>query len=183
MIHPAGLRLLLGLALTTGVVAGCSSTPAPDASRAAAPSPSGATRAVAPTGASATEVAPAGRALRVLRRWDRRRERALQGGDATALRGLYTSGSGLAAQDLRLLRTYRGRAARVLGVEVQVRRVDLLASRPSAIRVRVDDRVASARLRMPDGTVRTVRGTSYATRVISFEERAGRWRVSSVRAG
>lgn len=134
-------------------------------------------------------------ALRVLRSWDSARAAAYAGGDVTGLRDLYVPGSAAGAADVRLLRHYRSRSFRVVGMRTQVLAFGLLETGRERMRVRVTDRLTGAvavrpgvRVVLPPaaGTVRP------GERVVLPRDRAsvrvltlvrgddGRWRVSDV---
>jgi hypothetical protein len=82
--------------------------------------------------------------LAVLRRWDERRARAYAAGDLAGLRRLYVPGSTAGTADARLLRSYRQRDLRVVGMRMQVLAVDVTRQARTFLRIRVTDRLADA---------------------------------------
>jgi hypothetical protein len=132
----------------------------------------------APVGSVPKAWAPA---ADVLRAWDRSRARAYARADAAALRGLYTPGSGAGVADLRLIRRYRSRGYRVVGMRMQLLSLDVLDRRADRWRVAVTDRLDSAvavghgqRLTLP-------RDRASAITLQRGED--GSWRVAAVREG
>jgi hypothetical protein len=82
--------------------------------------------------------------LAVLRRWDERRARAYAAGDLAALGRLYVPHSRAGTADARLLRGYRRRGLRVVGMRMQVLAVDVRRHTRAVVRIRVTDRLADA---------------------------------------
>ncbi len=180
--RPAWVVGALVVLVAVAETAGCTSYDArPPA--AAAPAPKTATGARA---AAAPVPPPEVRRVRlpaaaVLHAWDRRRARAWAAADPHALAALYVPGSAAGRVDVALLRSYRSRGVRVVGLRMQVLSVRVLSRTPRRWRLRITDRLAGAvavgagrRLRLPRGAA--------ATRLITLA-RAGRerWRVADVR--
>jgi hypothetical protein len=134
-----------------------------------------------PHGASGARVRSAERrALGVLRAWDGRRAAAYRAGSAGRLLSLYTTGSVAGAADARLLRRYRDRGLRVVGMRTQVLAVRVLRSDRGHLRLRVSDRLVGAvavrgRQRQP------LPRDAASGRVVGLVRAGdGRWRVASV---
>lgn len=120
-------------------------------------------------------------ALAVLRRWDTRREQAWRNRDAEALAVLYVPGSEAARSDLRLLRSYTSRGLVVRRMQTQLLAIEVLRRSPTAIRVRVLDRVAGGEVTAGDRRM-SLRGTRPVAHTIDLRRVGGRWRVGSVSA-
>jgi hypothetical protein len=127
------LALVAGLAVTRGR--------APDA-----PAAGRATAAARPAAAAAPADGSEARALAVLRAWDRRRAAAWAVGSADRLLHLYLPGSGAGSADARLLRAYRARGARVVGMRTQVLALAVLDQAPGRLRLAVTDRLSGLRV-------------------------------------
>jgi hypothetical protein len=119
-------------------------------------------------------------AVTVLRRWDKKRARAYADGSVDALRELYRPGSDAGRDDVRLLRDYRDRGYRVVGMRMQLLAVDVLEHRAGLWRLRVTDRLVDAvavgheqRIRLPHDQA--------STRVLTLVRYRGQWRVGAVR--
>lgn len=179
--------VLAATAMLLHACAGGSDSPAdpdePVAARAVAPSASDASPGTSPGAGDPA----AGRvhALAVVRGWDAARARALAARDAGALRSLYAPGSGLAAQDLRLLGAYTRRGIRLTDVRHQTVSVDVRVARPRVVEVAVVERLAVVQVDVA-GAGRRALPTSYPVqRVLRFERAdpgrggAGTWQLSS----
>jgi hypothetical protein len=147
----------------------------PQLSAVVAPAPAGTAQATAPPTAAAELPA-----VTVLRRWDETRARAYADGSVDALRELYRPGSDAARADVRLLRDYRDRGYRVVGMRMQLLAVDVLEHRAGLWRLRVTDRLVDAvavgheqRIRLPHDRA--------STRVLTLVRYRGDWRVGAVR--
>jgi hypothetical protein len=159
------------LLAVTALAAGCSSEPA-----GRPPAPEAAVVSDAPAAVSA----PRFPASDVLRGWDCARSEAFAAGDVAALRRLYVPGSAAGTSDVRLLRGYLRRGLRVEGMRMQLLAVTVLARRPTALRVRVTDRLVGA-VAAGDGVREPLPHDRASTRVIALRRDGGRWRVASVR--
>jgi hypothetical protein len=122
------------------------------------------------------------RALQVARDWDEARTSALLAGDVPRLRELYRPGSGLARQDVDLLRRYAGRGVRLRSMARQVLAVDVHVSSPRAVALTLVERLVAVRAQV-DGLERTLPTPALTTHRLHFERVDGRWRLSSVRGG
>jgi hypothetical protein len=147
----------------------------PQLSAVVAPAPAGTAQATAPPTAAAELPA-----VTVLRRWDKKRARAYADGSVDALRELYRPGSDAGRDDVRLLRDYRHRGYRVVGMRMQLLAVDVLEHRAGRWRLRVTDRLVDAvavgheqRIRLPHDQA--------STRVLTLVRYRGQWRVGAVR--
>jgi hypothetical protein len=147
----------------------------PQLSAVVAPAPAGTAQATAPPTAAAELPA-----VTVLRRWDEKRARAYADGSVDALRELYRPGSDAGRDDVRLLRDYRDRGYRVVGMRMQLLAVDVLEHRAGLWRLRVTDRLVDAvavgheqRIRLPHDRA--------STRVLTLVRYRGDWRVGAVR--
>jgi hypothetical protein len=80
------------------------------------------------------------RASPILRAWDHRRAAAWARGDAAALAGLYTSGSGTGAHDVGDLRRWRSRGLRVVGLVQQVAELRVLVETSRRLVLTVTER-------------------------------------------
>jgi hypothetical protein len=164
--RPAGI-LLAATALAVGCSSGSAGRPvAPEA-------------AVVPAPAAAVSAArfPASD---VLRAWDRARSRAFAAGDVAALRRLYVPGSAAGTSDVRLLRRYLRRGLRVDGMRMQLLAVTVLARGPTALRVRVTDRLVGA-VAVGHGVREPLPHDRASTRVVALRHAGDRWRVAWVR--
>ncbi len=83
-------------------------------------------------------------ALGVLRAWDARRSQAFARGDEAALAGLYTPGSRTGAADRAVLRGYRERGLRVIGMRTQVLAATVLRETDRRLVLMVTDVLAAA---------------------------------------
>lgn len=154
------------------------------------PSPVPASAPVAPVAPVAPELVSAkepagepsrqGRALAVLRAWDVRRAAAWARGDLTALRGLYTEGSGAGRRDVAMLRSWAGRGLRVRGMRMQVLAARVRVASGRRLVLVVTDRLASA-VAVGRGVRSVLPRDAASTRIVSLRLVAGEWRTSSVR--
>ena len=117
----------------------------------------------------------------LLRAWDVQRSAAYAAGSSRMLRDLYVAGSGAGAADVRLLREYRERGYRVVGMRMQLLALRVLEEQPARLRLRVTDRLDGAvavrdrrRLALP----RDLPSTRTVTMVRGAD---GAWRVGTVR--
>ncbi len=116
--------------------------------------------AAAVSAGSATEATPGvDDAAALLRDWDARRSAAYAAADVAALRSLYADGSIAGRRDVAVLRSYRARGLRVVGLTTQLLdvRSEHRTQRARSI-LRVTDRLAGAvavgrgrRVRLPAG--------------------------------
>jgi hypothetical protein len=146
---------------------------------------SGVTTAPSPTaGLAVSAPAVAGRELpaaRVLEAWDRRRAAAYATGSPLALRAAYMRGSQAGRADLALLRAYRDRGWRVLGMHTQVLALAVVDHGPALWRLRVTDRLIGAIAVRPGERVPLPRDRP-SRRVVTLTRAAdGRWQVAAVR--
>jgi hypothetical protein len=156
------LLLLLGLVLTVLLVhAGQRST--------------GGTAMARPV-AAATDLP----AARLLRSWDERRSAAYAAGSEPRLRDLYVAGSAAGASDVRLLRAYRARGFRVVGMRMQVLALRVQERGADRVRVQVTDRLDRAVAVRAGRRVVLPRDTP-DTRVLTLVRGPdGSWRVAAV---
>jgi hypothetical protein len=184
--------LLLPAALVCGVALGaCSETgepsAAPDAASSQAASSQAAVSRAVDAGKGTGETASRVRAIRVLHEWDAARERALTTGDRQAVRSLYVPGSGLAAQDLELLRRYERRGVRLTDVEQQTLEVDVRVAGKRVVQLAVTERLAHAQVDLGaarESQPERLPASAVVRRVLRFERDAGgAWRLSSASAG
>ena len=118
--------------------------------------------------------------LAVLREWDRRRARAYAAGSPSMLRDLYVQGSTAGASDVRLLRDYRARGFRVVGMRMQVLSAAVLEESRDRVRVRVTDRLHDA-VAVGNGRRITLPRDQATERVVTLTRgRDGRWVVVAV---
>lgn len=129
----------------------------------------------AASNASAVDSTP----LRLLREWDARRAAAYAEGSIASLRRLYVPGSGAGEVDVAMLREYVARDVRVVGMEMQILRVEVLDHRPGEWRLRVTDRLHHAVAVTDEGRVRLPRDRSSTHDLRLVLD--GRWRVAEVR--
>jgi hypothetical protein len=121
-------------------------------------------------------------AARVLQAWDRRRAAAYANGSARALRAAYVPGSRAGVADVALLRAYRDRGWRVVGMRTQVLALTVLEHAPGRWRLRVTDRLAGGVAVRLGERVSLPRDRA-STHVITLTRGPGRrWRVAAVRA-
>lgn len=107
-------------------------------------------------------------AAAVLHDWDERRAAAWEAGDARALRSLYAPGSAAGRADVRMLRTWLRRGARVEDMETQLRCVAVRRSRPGRLVLVVTDQVVNVGADRP------------STWRLSLSHQHGRWRMDQV---
>lgn len=118
--------------------------------------------------------------LEVLHGWDARRAAAYRDGSPGRLRSLYTAGSVAGAADARLLRGYRARGLRVVGMRTQVLAVHVLDASPDQVRVRVSDRLVGA-VAVRGKQRQALPRDAASSRVVALVRApGGRWRVSAV---
>jgi hypothetical protein len=135
----------------------------------------------------ATAAAPVGdpeaRALAVLRCWDRRRAAAWAVGSTDRLRHLYLPGSGAGTADARLLRAYRARGVRVVGLRTQVLALQVLDRAPGRLRLAVTDRLTGGRVVGATGPAGAwlPRDTATARVVTLVRSTRHGWQVAGVR--
>lgn len=114
----------------------------------------------------------------VLRDWDARRAAAWVAEDVDGLAALYTRGSVAGRRDVRLLRRWTSRAARVTRLEPQVLALTAVQVEPDRLVVRVTDRVAVLRAEVRGRAVPLPRD-QVSTRLVVLR-RTGAWRVAAV---
>jgi len=119
------------------------------------------------------------RALAVLRAWDERRSHAWAAGDATALGGLYVTGSAAGAADVRLLVRYLKRGVVVPDLRMQVLQASVVVDRPRRVVVRVTERLASREARVGSRLVRLPRDTA-TVHVVDLRRVRHTWQVAAV---
>ena len=121
--------------------------------------------------------------LEVLRRWDRRRAEAYAAGDRDALRRLYLPGSRAGAADLAVLEAYARRGLRVQGMRMQVLEMLVLVETPTAVRVRVTERLTGAVAVDRLGGRTALPRDEASTREVELRRSRpeGAWRVAEVR--
>lgn len=117
--------------------------------------------------------------VEVLRSWDERRARAWAGGDAAALRALYVVGSRTGAHDVAMLRRYRSRGLRVVGLETQLVSVTPIRAETNVLLLDVIDRVTGAEV-VGDGTRRTLPADLPSRRQVALRRVGGTWVVDEV---
>jgi hypothetical protein len=120
------------------------------------------------------------RALQVLRDWDARRAAAFARADVVALGRLYVRGSGLARQDLAVLRDYARRDVRVTELVPQVASARVLTASEDVVELAVVERVGVTRVAV-GAQERVLAPSRFARHVLRFERVRGSWRLSSVR--
>jgi hypothetical protein len=119
-------------------------------------------------------------ALRILHGWDAARASAYVRDDPAGLRALYLPGSTAAEADVRLLRRYAERRARIGWLATQVFAVRVVQRTPTSVRLRVVDRVVGAAT-TPARCVR-LPVEPPAARVVDLRWDGARWRMAAVRA-
>jgi hypothetical protein len=139
-----------------------------------------ATRGTPTGGPRAEPVSATTDALLVLRDWDERRADAYAAGSTDRLRDLYVPGAGTA--DLRMLRDYRSRGLRVVGMRTQLLSVAVLERHPARWTVRVTDRLDGAVAVHGDQRTPLPHDTSSIHLLTLVRSAAGRWRVAGVEA-
>jgi hypothetical protein len=136
----------------------------------------GAGRATVPTPAWRTAAV---QALTVLRAWDERRTAAWAAGDPAALDALYLPGSRTGRADVAMLRAYRRRGLRVLGIRTQVLQVRVAARTGDRLALLVTDRLVGATA-MGGGRRVSLPSGGATTRRITLRLADGRWLVAEV---
>ena len=139
-------------------------------------------RAAVPAGSATEACRPSTSVTALLRGWDARRSAAYAAADVAALRRLYADGSIAGRRDVAVLRSYRSRGLRVVGLTTPAARRAERAQHAGEVVLRVTDRLAGAvavgpgrRVRLPAGTART--------RVVTLVDEGRGWVVAEVRAG
>ena len=121
-------------------------------------------------------------AAELLRDWDARRAAAYASADVAALRRLYADGSVAGRRDVAVLRSYRARGLRVVGLTTQVLTVRSEHRAKGEVVLLVTDRLAGAVAVGPGRRVRLPAGVARTRRVTLVDEGRG-WVVAQVRAG
>ena len=138
-------------------------------------------RPTAPAGAitSIPGVMPSGPAA-VLAAWDERRAAAWAAGDEDELARLYVDGSRTGAADVRLLRHYRSRGLRVVGLTTQVLALDVVERTSARLVLVVTDRVVGGRA-VGGGSPVALPADRASTRRVVLARDDGRWLVVEAR--
>lgn len=119
-------------------------------------------------------------AAEVLRGWDVQRAAAYEQGSTRMLRDLYVAGSAAGTSDVRLLRSYRARGIRVVGMRMQVLALRVPETRPDRLRLVVTDRLDGA-VAVGGGRRAPLPRDLPDTRTVTLLRGAdGAWRVSAV---
>jgi hypothetical protein len=134
-------------------------------------------QAAAPTPGPDREPHAAG----VLHAWDARRADAWAHGDLAALRALYVRRSAAGRADLAMLRAWRARGLRVVGLHEQLLELRVRAATGSRLVLVVTDRVASA-YAVGAGVRIPLPRDAPTTRRLVLLRRAGEWRMAAVAA-
>ena len=119
-------------------------------------------------------------AARLLRGWDTRRSAAYAAGSTRMLADLYVPGSTAGRSDVRLLRAYRARGFRVVGMRMQVLALRVVAKGHERLRLVVTDRLATATVQAHRRRVRLPTDTPSARTITLVRAPDGVWRVSDV---
>lgn len=147
----------------------------PDGDRAAVPT-AGEPREV--VGARTT--APVSRAVEVLHSWDEQRARAWARGDLSALRRLYTAGSGAGEADRDMLKSYLARDLVVADLRTQVLAATLRDRGPDRITLEVTDRLAGG-VAVGDAVAVPLPRDRATRHTVELVRRGGAWLVREVR--
>lgn len=131
-------------------------------------------------GAPADPDPPTPEPLAVLHAWDQRRAAAWAAGDPGALRRLYTRGSTAGAADVAMLRAWRERGLRVVGMQMQLLSVAVRADTGDRLVLVVSDRLSSA-VAVGPGVRRTLPRDAVSTRRLVLVRVAGEWRLAQAR--
>lgn len=130
----------------------------------------------------ATDHAPAtGHWRRVLRRLDRRRERAFTDGEVARLRQVYAAGSPLLRRDARVLREYRRRGLRLESARLRLTSVETVRQTSRRVVLRVVDTLARVRVRTPGGRWRVLPRDRPSERTIVLRRSGTGWRIVGIR--
>ena len=119
-------------------------------------------------------------AARILADWDRQRARAWARGDVDALTDLYVPDSRTGSVDVAMLRHWTARGLRVVGLQTQVLRLDVIAQKETRLSVLVTDRVVGGEAVGPVGRV-GLPSDRASTRRITLRNVSDRWLVAEVR--
>jgi len=131
---------------------------------------------------SRVEAAPAASpASRILSRWDARRARAYARADPAALWRLYAEDSAGGRADVSLMRSYRRRGFRVVGLRMQLLEVRVVRHAPRRWLLRVTDRVHAAVAVADDGRRLELPRDAATTRVVALRRSGTGWKVVEVR--
>jgi len=128
-------------------------------------------------GAPAPATAPDPVAL--LRDWDQRRAEAWATGDVAGLRHLYAPDSRAGATDVAMLRAWRARGLRVVGMRMQLLSVAVRVATEDRLVLVVADRLASA-VALGEGVRRPLPRDTVSVRRIVLVRAGGAWRVETV---
>jgi hypothetical protein len=123
--------------------------------------------------------ADVGRWREVLAVLDARRSRAYARGRPELLRGVYTRRSVVLRRDRALLRRYRDRGLRVVGLHLDVVDLAVQSQRRARTVLRVRDRVAAGAV-VGTPARRTLPADPVDTRVVTLRRDPGGWRISGV---
>lgn len=115
----------------------------------------------------------------VLHDWDQRRAAAWAVADPAALRRLYAPGSRAGTADLAMLRAWRERGLRVVGMQMQLLSVSVRSDTDRRLVLVVSDRLASA-VAVGDGVRRPLPRDAASTRRLVLVRAAGEWRMAQV---
>ena len=129
--------------------------------------------------AAASSPSERARALAVLRGWDRQRAAAYAASDATALRGLYVTGSRSGKNDQQVLRAYAARGLRVVDMRTQILSIDIREHSAARLTLAVTDRLASA-VAVGEGLRTRLPRDAATARIIELRRAGSRWLVVEV---
>jgi len=133
-------------------------------------------------GAVADRTVDAPYGLRVLRAWDARRSRAFAHGDGAALADLYVPGSRTGAVDRAVLRGYRERGLRVIGMRTQVLAATVLRESDRRLVLLVTDVLVGAVAADRDELRWALPHDRPSTRRVVLVRSGGSWRVAEAYA-
>lgn len=117
----------------------------------------------------------------VLNRLDDTRSDAFTRGRPSLLRRVYVPGSRPLRVDTRVLHAYVRRGLEVDSVQLQVTAVEPLRHTPTEAVLRVVDRLAPVRVRVPGGTWTALPRDRSTERVIRLRRVGGAWRIAAIR--
>lgn len=163
------------------------SGPAPAAGSDTLP-PDGPEDSDGPAAASGTVSLSAGVRARVVERpaqvlagWDERRAAAWARGDVDALRALYVEGSRTGRRDVRMLREWNDRGARVGRMSTEVRDLRVRRRAPDAMVLLVTDRLVAPTAELGGGATVPLPDDGWSTRLVELRRGTSGWQVAEVR--
>lgn len=116
----------------------------------------------------------------VLEGFDQIRSQAFEKDQPDTLGAVYPPNSELLAHDKELLASYRRRGIRIEQMRMRLIEARVISVTPEMITMTVIDRLAEARIRLPDGTRRELPRDQPTRRLVELSLTEQGWRISGV---